>query len=184
MKKLFPLLLVFLLGCSGEDPDMAAALELRSKLLGAAQVRFEAEIAADYIDSVELCELACSFDNEGTMTFTVKEPQEVSGISGTVTGTRGTVTFDDTVLAFPLMADGRLSPLSAPWVLMKALREGYIVAVGREGELLHLTIDDSYADDALTVDIWIEGNEVEAAEISWQGRRRITMELGDFSVSA
>jgi len=69
-------------------------------------------------------------------------------------------------------------------VLVKALREGYIVSAVREGELLHLTIDDSYADNALTVDIWLEEGTVEEAEIAWEGRRCVTMTVDDFSISA
>ncbi len=180
MKKILPLLLILLTGCRGEDPAMAAALELRSRCLGAA-VGFEAEITADYITTLEEFDLACSADPAGEMTFRVLEPRDIEGICGTVTGTEGTVIFDDAILAFPLMADGRLSPLSAPWVMMKALRSGCIVAVRQEEELLHLTIDDSYDDDALTVEIWVEEGKVEAAEIAWEGRRQIAMTIDDFT---
>ena len=54
-------------------------------------------------------------------------------------------------------------------------------AAGREGELIHLTIDDSYADNALTVDVWLEEGAVTEAEIAWEGRRCLTMSLDDFS---
>ena len=66
-------------------------------------------------------------------------------------------------------------------MLVKALREGCILAVGQEEELLHLTIDDSYADNALTLDIWLEDGQVEEAEIAWEGRRCVTMTVEDFS---
>ena len=88
---------------------------------------------------------------------------------------------DDTVLAFPLMADGRLSPLSGPWVVLKAIRSGCILAAGREGELVHVTIDDSYADNALTVDLWLEEGQPEEAEIAWEGRRCLSISFDDFS---
>ncbi len=158
---------------------MAAALELRSQAL-AAPISMEVELVADYITTLEEFELQCTVDLEGTMAFTVREPEDIAGISGTVTGTEGTIEFDDTILAFPLMADGRLSPVSAPWVLMKALRSGYILAVNQEEDLLHITVDDSYADDALTVDIWAEEGRVVAAEIAWEGRRQIAMTVDSF----
>ena len=183
MKKCLPLLLVFLLGCSGADADLEAALELRSRCLAASSVTFGAEVRADYITQIEEFSLACSLDREGNMTFQVLEPEEIADVGGTVAG-EGTVEFEGTVLAFPLMAEGRLSPLSGPWVLMRAIRTGAIVAVGREGELLHLTIDDSYADNALTVDIWLEDGEIEEAEIAWEGRRCLTMTVDDFSIGA
>ena len=118
------------------------------RLLAASDIRFEAEVGADYIDSFERFTLECSFDGTGRMTFVAEEPEDIAGLSGSCIGTEGAVEFDDTVLAFPLMADGRLSPLAGPWVLVKALKEGAITAVSREGELLHLTVDDSYADGA------------------------------------
>ena len=173
-------MLVFLLGCSGRNPAMEEALALRSRCLSG-NVSFETELRADYITNIESFTLECTFDEKGEMTFCVSEPDDIEGIRGTVTGTEGTVVFDDVVLGYPLLAEGRLSPLAAPWVLVKALREGCIVTAGREGENLHLTIDDSYADNALTVDIWLEDGQLREAEIAWEGRRCVTMTVEDFS---
>lgn len=184
MRRWLPLLLVFFLGCSGRDPVMEEALAIRSQLLSTESVRFRAEIRADYITAIEQFTLDCAFDGTGRMTFTVLEPEDIAGLRGSVYGTEGCVEFDDTVLAFPLMADGRLSPLSGAWVLMKALREGAITAVCREEELLHLTVDDSYSDDALTVDVWLEDGVTQEAEIAWEGRRCLTMTVDDFSLGA
>ena len=172
--------MIFLLGCSGSDPAMEEALALRSRCLSG-NVSFSAELRADYITNIECFALDCAFDENGQMTFTVTEPDDISGIHGTVAGTEGTVIFENVVLGYPLLAEGRLSPLAAPWVLMKALREGCIVAVGREGEMLHLTVDDSYGADALTLDVWLEEGRVEEAEIAWEGRRCVTMTVEDFS---
>lgn len=173
---------VLLTGCAMGKGEMEEALALRSRILGATCVRFEAEISADYIDRMEEFDLNCETDSAGALTFRVTEPEEIAGITGTVTGEEGTLTFDDTVLGFPLLADERISPVSGPWVMMKALRSGYITAVVREGEKLHITVDDSYADDALTLEIWIEGAQVDACEISWRGRRQMTMDIGDFTI--
>ena len=181
MKLLFPLFLVFFLGCSGPDPAMEAALALRSRCLASEQVSLRAEVRADYITTVEEFSLACDLDREGTMAFQVLEPEEIADIRGTVRGTEGSVEFDETVLAFALLAEGRLSPLSAPWVLMKAIRSGCINAAGTEGDGVHVIIDDSYADNALTVDLWLEEGRVTEAEIAWEGRLCVTMTVEDFS---
>lgn len=182
MKRLVPgiLALALLSGCSYGQAEEEAALALRSRVLSASEISFQAEITADYIDTVEMFTLDCAVDSEGVVAFTVAEPEEIAGITGTVSGTEGALTYEDQVLAFPLMADDRLSPVSAPWIMMKALHSGCIVSYVQEGELLHLTIDDSYADDALTVDIWADDDGVEAAQISWQGRRAVSMEIEDF----
>ena len=160
---------------------MEAALELRSRCLGTQQVSFRAQINADYITRIESFTLECTQNADGTLAFQVMSPEEIEGIGGTVSGTEGAVKFDDTVLAFPLLAEGRLSPLSGPWVLMQAIRSGNILASGQEGELIHLTIDDNYADNALTVDLWLEDGLVREAEIAWEGRRCLTMTVEDFS---
>ena len=160
---------------------MEAALELRTSCLSAEKVAFTADIRADYITEYEEFSLACQADREGNVAFRVLAPEEIADIAGTVRGTEGTVEFDDTVLAFPLLAEGRLSPVSGPWVLMQAIRSGCIVAAGQEGERFHVTIDDSYADNALTVDIWLEDGQVEEAEIAWEGRRCMMMTFDDFS---
>ena len=119
MKRIWALLAAVMLlgGCSG-DREMEEALEIRSRLLAASDIRFEAEVGADYIDSFERFTLECSFDGTGRMTFVAEEPEDIAGLSGSCTGTEGTVEFDDTVLAFPLMADGRLSPTLPPAMLM------------------------------------------------------------------
>ena len=180
MKRLLPLLLVFLTGCVGPDPAMETAIDLRTRCLSG-PVSFETEVRADYITSIECFTLDCAFDGSGEMTFSVTEPEEIAGIRGTVRGTEGTMEFDETALAFPLLAEGRLSPLSAPWVLMKAIRSGCIIAAGTEGEGVHVIIDDSYADNALSVDLWLEEGRVTEAEIAWEGRRCVTMTVEDFS---
>lgn len=181
MKRLVLLLLIFLAGCSGPDPDMEAALELRSRCLASQGISFRAHIRADYITQIEEFALDCTLDGGDTMSFRVVEPENIADIRGTVTGAEGTVGFDDTVLAFPLMAQGRLSPLSGPWVVLKAIRSGNILAAGREGELLRLTIDDSYQDNALTVDLWLEEGQPCQAEIAWEGLRCLSMTFDDFS---
>lgn len=168
---------LLLCGCSAGEQAQAEAMELRSRALAAKSVTFEAEITADYIEHVEEFTLECAFDADGVLSFTVAEPQEIAGITGRVSGTEGALTFEDRILAFPLMADERLSPVSAPWIVMKALRSGCVIACVREGELLHMTVDDSYADDALTVDLWSDGDAIVAAEISWRGRRAVAMEI-------
>lgn len=179
MKRLIPGLaaMVLLCGCSFGEQAQEEALELRSRALSANAVTFRAEIAADYIDHVEEFTLECAFDADGVLSFTVAEPEQICGIAGTVSGTEGALTFDDQILAFPLMAEERLSPVSAPWIVMKALRSGCIIACAREEEVLHVTVDDSYADDALTVDLWADENGIVAAEVSWQGRRAVAMEI-------
>lgn len=182
MKRIILLLVPILLmtGC-GADRLQEQALNLRSRCLGAQECSFRVEITADYIDTVEEFTLECTADSEGVVSFTVVEPEEIQGITGSVSGEEGALTFDDQVLAFPLMADEHLSPVSGPWILMKALRSGYIQSYVEEDGLLHLTMNDSYADDALTVDVWVQDGIPVAAEISWLGKRAVSMEIEELT---
>lgn len=183
MKRIVAVLfvLVLLTGCSGKDGDMDRAMALRSKLL-AQSIQFETDITADYGSKTYTFSAQCSVDSSGNLTFTVSKPETISGISGSVSASGGKLTFDGKALSFPLMADNQITPVSAPWILMKTLRSGYLTSCGREGELLRLAIDDSYADDALHLDIWLNDQDVPIrGEILWQGRRILSLEVKNFS---
>ena len=156
-------------------------MSLRSRLLAGA-VSFDVEITADYGDDIYTFTLNCQSDTQGQVSFTVTEPESISGIAGTIDAFGGKLRFDDKVLAFPLMADDQLSPVSAPWILMRTLRSGYLTAAGKEGDLLRLSIDDSYDDDALHLDIWLdESDHPVRAEVIWQGRRLLSMQVKNFT---
>ncbi len=177
------LLMVLLCGCAGHDGQMDRVLALRARLLQSNGCSFDAVITADYGEQVHKFTLACVADEKGTVSFTVNAPENIAGITGRIDSDGGKLTFDDQLLAFPLLADGQLSPVSSPWVLIKTLRGGYINACGNDGDYLLATVDDSYADDALQLDIWINGeNTPVRAEILWQGRRFLSMEVKNFRI--
>ena len=183
MKRILALLLVllFLPGCAGQTDQMDRAMALRAKLLSQ-PVFFHAKVTADYGDSIHIFSLECQVDAQGNVHFTVTEPESIQDITGTINASGGKLTFNDQAVAFDLLADGQLSPVSAPWIFMKALRSGYLTSSGKEGENLRITVDDSYADDALHLDIWLGENDLPIrAEILWQGSRVLTMEVGNFS---
>jgi hypothetical protein len=73
--------------------------------------------------------------------------------------------------------------VSAPWIFYTTLRGGYLTAAGMEDNLLRLTIDDSYEEDALTVDIWLdEADNPIRAEILFDGRRILTLNIENFTI--
>ena len=183
MKRIAILLCVLLVltGCSGQNQDMDRAMNLRAKLLAKA-VDFDAQITADYGDKTYTFTINCKADTQGNLTFTVIEPELISGISGTVSSTGGKLKFDDVALAFDLMADEQFSPVSGPWILMKTLRSGYLTSCTREGNALRIAIDDSYDDDALHMEVWLSGEDVPIrGEIMWKGRRLLTIDIKNFT---
>jgi hypothetical protein len=52
-----------------------------------------------------------------------------------------------------------------------------------EEDLLRLTIDDSYEEDALKVDIWLDETDTPVrAEILYDGRRILTLIIKNFTI--
>lgn len=171
-----------LCGCEGQDDNLQRAMELRTQMLSKS-VSFEVEITADYGDQSYTFSMGCQVDQEGELTFSVLKPDTLAGISGTIGAVGGKLTFDDVALAFETMAEGRLSPISGPWVLMKALRSGYITSCCVEEELLRISVDDSYEEDALHLEVWVDGeNKPVQAEIYWDGRRLLTLTVTNFEI--
>ena len=182
MKRILAILLVLLIlpGCSDQDAQLDRAMALRSKLL-AQSVAFDANITADYGDALHIFSVSCQSDTKGNLTFTVTQPSTIEGITGSISATGGKLTFDDKTIAFDLLAEGQLSPICAPWVFMKALRSGYLTSAGADGEHLRLAVDDSYADDAMHLDIWLGKDDLPVrVEILWKGRRLLSMDVGNF----
>lgn len=173
-------LLMTLTGCAGSQDMMDRAMALRSRLL-AGSAEFHAKITADYTDRIYTFGMDCRLDTSGGLTFTVTEPEPIAGIKGNIAATGGKLTFGEDVLAFPLLAEGQVSPVSAPWLLMKTLRSGYLTSCGMEDGILRLSIDDSYEDDALHLDIWLNEEELpKHGEILWQGRRILSVTVENF----
>lgn len=176
------LLLVMLTGCSQTQNRIERAMALRTKLLGA-ECAFAVCITADYGNTVYTFRMDCTGDVQGNMVFTVTEPETIAGIGGTLTGEGGNLTFEEAALGFDLLADGQVSPVSAPWLLLKTLRSGYLTSAGEDGELLRVTIDSSYEEDALQVDVWLDDQNLPVcAEIAYGGRRILTLEIEDFQI--
>jgi len=185
LRKCAVLLVCFLLlaGCSSQPKEMEAGLELRSKLLQATACSFKAGITADYGDKIHTFTMDCHADSCGDVTFTITEPDVISGITGNLSGDGGNLTFDDHALHFELMAEEQLSPVSAPWIFLKTLRSGYITSAGREDGRILLSIDDSYEEDPLRLDIWLNSENLpEEAQILFEGRRILSVSVEHFTI--
>ena len=182
MKKLLPMLLICVLfGCDTRDDAMEEALRIRGKMLSS-DCTFRCVITADYGETLETFTLDCESESDGELDFTVVFPESISGITGSTDGEDGQLTFDDKILTFPLLEQQRLSPVSSPWILMRALRNGCITSVARTDNGLLLCIDDSYADDALNLEVRTdEQGRLIAGEISIQGRRIVSMMIEGFT---
>ena len=183
MKRIFliSLLILLLSGCTNSS-ELSKVMSFREEILKSKGYTFCANITADYGDAVYAFSVDCTFDQSGAMTFTVCSPDTLNGITGTVSAERSALTFDDEVLLFALLADDQLSPISAPWIADKALRSGYIQSCGIDGDNIKIILDDSYDANALQVEYWVTKDMMPvAADISWQNRRILTMQIVSFS---
>jgi len=158
-------------------------MELRSKLLRASGSAFEVDISADYGDKLYLFSMTCEANAQGDVRFTVTQPETIAGITGTIANGTGALTFDDTALHFDLLTDEQLSPVSAPWILLKTLRSGYLTSSGMDGDGVRLTIDDSYEEDALQLDIWLNEEDIpQRAEVLYDGRNILSLAVKNFQI--
>ena len=177
------ILLLCLSGCAESDSAMERGMTLRSRILKAEQVSFTADIAAEYGDMIQLFSMDCTTDPDGNLTFRVSAPDTIAGITGSISEGEGKLTFDETALHFGLLTDDQLNPVSGPWILMKTLRSGYLTSAGIEEDMLRLTIDDSYEEDALQLDIWLgDGDVPKRAEICYDGRTILTLTVKAFQI--
>lgn len=186
MKKVLPLLLAALLitGCSRVPKEMERAMSLRSRLLQASSCTFDVEITADYGEEIQTFSMNCTADSQGGVSFCVTEPKSIAGITGTLSKQGGALTFDETALYFNLLTDEQLSPVSAPWVLVSALRGGYLTSAGMEDGLLRVSVNDSYEDDALNLDVWLDSSDIpQRADICFAGKRILSLKLENVQIS-
>jgi len=176
------LCLMFLItGCADSGGTVDRAITLRNKILESDGCQFRTVITADYGDDIYVFSMECKTDREGNLTFSVYEPTSIAGITGKITGTGGAITFDHQVLAFQTMADGQITPVCAPWVFIKALRSGYLKDCMETDGGFQISIDDSYAADALHLNLRMDAeNRPVAAEIFWQGRRVLVLTVEEF----
>lgn len=183
--KVFLILMLILrifTGCGSADPELERAMNLRSQLL-AHSCSFDAEITADYGDKIHTFTVYCEGDPQGNLGFQIKSPETIEGITGQLSAGGGKLTFDETALAFPLLADGQVTPVSAPWLLLKTLQGGYLTSAGMEENDLRLTIHDSYEADALQLDIWLDGEDKPLrADILYDGRRILSLSVANFQI--
>lgn len=185
MKKLWIIgLLVFLFGCSERDFGMERGLAFRQRLMECNGCSFDAAITADFGDKTYSFQLSCQGNSDGSLAFTVEKPDTISGISGVLAAKGGQITFEeDRCVAFPMLAEGEISPIGGPWVLYNTLRSGYILACGMEEDQLRMTLNDTYEEEAFQVDVWLDGEDRPAvAEILWKGRRVLTIQVTNFQI--
>ena len=163
---------------------MDRAINLRQKIANSEKCFFEVEITADYQDSYYQFSMECEFDATGAVKFVVTKPDSISGITGSVSAEGGKLTFDDRSLLFATLADGQITPVSAPWLFMKGLSGGYIMGCGAERDGLLLSVKDSYDEDSFLIEIYTDDQDLPvSADLYWKNCRVISLRVKNFRIS-
>lgn len=178
----FAAILITLTGCASSEDSLSAGMHFREKLLKGNGCRFKTEIRADFGDTEYTFSVSCETEKDGVLRFSVLAPEVISGITGYIDQQSGKLTFDDTILSFPLLAEGELPPVCGPWFFYKALTGGYIKALGEEDGYTRLTIDDNFHSENISVEIWLLNDTPVYSEILWQGRNVLSIKVSDFEI--
>lgn len=171
---------ILLTGCAGSNTTVDKAIKLRNEIENSNGCAFHTTVTADYGEKIYIFSMDCQTDKEGNLTFTVTKPDTIAGIAGQISAAGGALTFEDQVLAFQTMADGLVTPVTAPWILMKTLKSGYLKGCAESGDGYEISADDSYADGALHLLINVKDNLPTSGEIFWNGGRVLTMTVEEF----
>ena len=118
-------------GGGGGSADEAKFSELRQSLTVAASVSFTARVRADYGDKVLDYTLDCVVAGEETR-LTVRSPELIAGVTATVKDGGAALQFDGLVLDPAAIGDSSVTPLTAPALIVAALREGHVSGLRRE----------------------------------------------------
>lgn len=176
-------LLFLLIGCSSQDRIMNKVILLRSQIDKAETINFQCKVTADYGDSLYVFGLNCEYGSNQTLKWEVSEPETIAGLCGSIVNDKGQFVFDQEKLMFELLADGQITPIGAPWVLLKAIHSGYVRSCGVDDDCVQVQIDDSFSGLQFSVDVWLDKEGTpKRGEIIWQGRRIVSIEIIDFKI--
>lgn len=169
-------------GCQKKDKSMQEALDFRTKLLASEGCKFTAQVQADYGERVFSFTLACGFDGEDGE-ITVLAPQTVAGIRAEIDGEDATLEFDGARLEYGKLANGHAAPLTVPWLLGSTWQEDYIALAGKDSGQTRVTYKKGYNEEELTVDTWFSEGVPTYGEVSYGGRRVLSITIQDFALN-
>ena len=166
--------------CGNRVDDLAPMMQLRQDLAKADGCSFLAEITADYGDRIYNFTLKCTTNATGDAYFEVMKPESIAGISGRVSPIGGKLEFDDQVLLFSGLTQGQITPVIAPWLMIKAITGGYISAVNND---MVVTINDTFSGDELLTLLTLQENARPSyCELFYKNRRILSLHISDFCI--
>ena len=157
-------------------------MALRDSLLNCETCTFTANITADYEDLTYTFKMNSTADSEGNISFEVVQPESIAGITGKLSDNRGGITFDNNILAFETLGNGQIAPVYTPWIMLKALRSGYIRSCTDDSQQCMILIDDTYENNSVEFRFLMDTNFTpQSVEIIYGGRRIALLEITNFA---
>ena len=174
-------LCLLLTACGGTGGEAGDARMSYRNMAGCVM---EAEVSCTQDGAAWEATLRCDYVPEGETTVEVLAPETIAGITAHVKDSAADVSFDDTQLGLGSLANGRLAPLAAPYVLGQSWAGAYIDSTGTEDGLLRATYRLGYDKQELVVDTWFteEPFTPQYAEISADGRMVLSIRISNFAM--
>ncbi len=175
--------LLLLTGCKNLEGSVDRALGFREQLLNSNGCSFDALVTADYTDVQYTFNIHCEADAQGAISFQVLSPETIAGIAGTISEDGGRFTFDGETLLFPLLIEGVVSPVSAPWLFLEGLQSGYISGCAQTDQEIEIHIDDTYEGHNLKFIVKADSSACPVfADIFWNGQRILSLNIENFKI--
>lgn len=183
-KKLLTLLccLLFLSGCALKGDPTQKALDFRTSLMAANGCTFTADVTANYEDRIYQFTLACDY-LEGETNLEVLAPETIAGIKAHVKNGETRLEFEDVLLEFGKLANGYVSPVAVPWLLVQCWIGEYIAYAGSDGDQHRVTYLRGYNDEELAVDTWLQNGVPAYAEVAYDNVKCLSVIISDFQMN-
>ena len=174
--------LLLLPGCGEREARLEKSFdELRGAVTAAGSISFQAELTADWGESVAEYTLDVGYDGQQT-TQTIRTPELLAGVSATALRGETAVDYDGVILgAGPLDKEG-LSPMSAVPVILDALASAYVELLWWDGDAIAARL---YVGEQSVATVWLDGQSLAltAAEIASEGRTVISCRITDWQIN-
>ena len=153
-----------LAGCGGETAEKQETEELQMKFQNLSAATVEAELTCHYGDEVRTYTLRCSYTPEES-TVEVLAPEDLAGISATLTGGALTLQYDGILLDAGTYSGTEISPMWAVPSMLRAMGQGYPLETGREAlgetECLRVTFEMTSSDGGKQYTaVWFDENGI------------------------
>ena len=174
------MLLLLLCACGAANTTAQTPVRFRTALTEAGACQFALDLTANYGDSIRQFTLDCQGQPGGETRLTILDPEIAQGITATVSGADANVSYDEAMLGVADFPTRPISPMATPYLLVTAWTEGYINALGKEGDLEEVHYLLGYGGRQVDVTTWFQEELPVRAELTDGQQVLVSCEIRDF----